>query len=79
MLLQWKQGLSYAKLWKPSIITRISELRFCNYAEAEMILFQKTEILDVPNVEKDNTSEREKGTESLKCLVTYKNFLTVDC
>ena len=44
-----------------------------------MILFQKTEILDVPNVEKDNTSEREKGTESLKCLVTYKNFLTVDC
>ena len=79
MLLQWKQGLSYAMLWKPSIITRISELRFCNYAEAEMILFQKTEILDVPNVEKDNTSEREKGTESLKCLVTYKNFLTVDC
>lgn len=41
-----------------------------------MILFQKTEILDVRNVEKDNTSEREKGTES---LVTYKNFLIVDC
>lgn len=78
-LLQWKQGLSYAMLWKPSIITRISGPRFCNYGEAEMILFQKTEILDVRNVEKDNTSEREKGTESLKCLVTYKNFLIVDC
>lgn len=79
VLLQWKQGLSYAMLWKPSIITRISGPGFCNYGEAEMILFQKTEILDVPNVEKDNTSEREKGAESLKCLVTYKNFLTVDC
>lgn len=78
-LLQWKQGLSYAMLWKPSIITRISGPRFCNYGEAETILFQETEILDVPNVEKDNTNEREKGTESLKCLVTYRNFLTVDC
>lgn len=79
VLLQWKQGLSYAMLWKPSIITRISGPRFCNYGEAKMILFQKTEILDVPNVEKDNTSKKKKGTESVKCLVTYKNFLTVDC
>lgn len=59
VLLQWKRGLSYAMLWKPSIITRISGPRFCNYGEAETILFQKTEILNMPNVEEDNTSERD--------------------
>lgn len=37
---------------------------FCNYGKVETILFFESEILDMPNVEKDNASEREEKTES---------------
>lgn len=38
--------------------------KFCNYTDVETILFLETEILDVPNLEKNNENERDRGTES---------------
>ena len=37
-----------------------------------MILFLETEILAVPNIEKDNASERGRGTESRSDRQTLK-------
>ena len=46
------------------IIGRNLRPKYCNYGEVETILFFESVILDMSNVEKDNTSRREERTES---------------
>lgn len=59
-----RRFLLLSEIRKYAIIARILNSKFCNYADVETILFLETEILDVPNLEKDNENERDRETES---------------
>lgn len=53
------------------IIARKSGPKCCNYGDAETILFLKTQILDIPNVEKNvNTSKKRRKIESQQAFKT---------
>lgn len=59
-----RRFLLLSEIRKYAIIARILDSKFCNYTNVETILFLGTEILDVPNLEKDNENERDRGTGS---------------
>ena len=58
-----------------SIIPKKSGLRYCNYALVEMT---PIESLNMSDIKKDNTSERERGTEgqNVRQYIKHKRSVT---